>query len=420
MQGDISFARRYRPTSLNNYIGNEGVKETVKRYFRNGRPQSILLTGHSGCGKTTLARLIAKEYLCENRDEESGACDECLSCQAVDEYITTGNSEMLPDLYEVDASESSKKDVDTMLSTMEYPAMNGSWKIYIIDEVHLLSESGMGRLLKSLEEPPEGVLMIFCTTNPEKLLDTIRNRCQLRLSISKPSTKELIGFLQKVCMLEGKDYDIGGLRMVAARADNVTRDSLNNLERVLNTRGSATSEAVSTEFKEVSDKIIFDFYEAYINKDYLGYAGILYQIKTNFGFSSFLTSLTNFTVRGIYILNSVDVEGMSVEEIQSYLKLFKNFSVEDISFILSELRRMDVGDVEANFLAFIYSESKSYSESKVEVKEESVEEERVFRNTNLSKLEEAKLQEGSESLKDELKQVGFADVSEMFQLEQVE
>lgn len=420
MQGDISFARRYRPTSLNNYIGNEGVKETVKRYFRNGRPQSILLTGHSGCGKTTLARLIAKEYLCENRDEESGACDECLSCQAVDEYITTGNSEMLPDLYEVDASESSKKDVDTMLSTMEYPAMNGSWKIYIIDEVHLLSESGMGRLLKSLEEPPEGVLMIFCTTNPEKLLDTIRNRCQLRLSISKPSTKELIGFLQKVCMLEGKDYDIGGLRMVAARADNVTRDSLNNLERVLNTRGSATSEAVSTEFKEVSDKIIFDFYEAYINKDYLGYAGILYQIKTNFGFSSFLTSLTNFTVRGIYILNSVDVEGMSVEEIQSYLKLFKNFSVEDISFILSELRRMDVGDVEANFLAFIYSESKSSSESKVEVKEESVEEERVFRNTNLSKLEEAKLQEGSESLKDELKQVGFADVSEMFQLEQVE
>lgn len=420
MQGDISFARKYRPTSLKDYIGNTDVKETVQRYLKNGRPQSILLTGSSGCGKTSLARLIAKEYLCENRDEDEGSCDECMSCQAMDEYIITGDSEMIPDLYEVDASESSKKDVDNMLTTMDYPAMNGSWKIYIIDEVHLLSESGMGRLLKSLEEPPEGVLMIFCTTNPEKLLDTIRNRCQLRLSISKPSTKELVRFLQRVCMQEGKDCDLGGLRMISARADNVVRDSLNNLERVLNTRGSATSLAVSTEFKEVSDKIIFDFYDAYVNKDYLGYTAILYQIKTKFGFEQFLNSLTNFTVRGIYIMNSVDVEGMSEEEIKSYLKLFRKFSVEDISFILSELRRMNLGDIEANFLAFIYSDFRKDSAPEVKVKEENVSEERVFRNSNLERLEEAKLQEGSKSLQSELKSVGFADVQEMFQLEQVE
>ena len=422
MEENISFARKYRPNTLEKYIGNSEIKETVKRYLKTGKPQSILLTGNSGCGKTSLARLIAKEYFCEDRDPETGACDECMSCETMNDYIKTGNTEMLTDLYEIDSSDKSgKKDIDAMLESMQYPAMGGDWKVYIVDEVHLLSAGAMGRLLKSLEEPPQGVLMILCTTDPDKLLDTIINRCQLKMEVKKPTTSELVNFLRNVCLEESKDYDIPGLRSLVVRAENVVRDSLNNLERVLNTRGSATYNSVNAEFKEVSEKLIFDFYEAFQKKDYLGYVNVLYQVKTKYDFGQFLISLTNFTTRGIYILNSVDVEGLTMEELKSYMALFKKFSIKDISYILSSLRRMNLGDIEANFMAFIYTDNNDKEEDipVVHVTESTVAEEKTLRNSNLQRLETAKLEEGSKSIKSEMEPVGLKDMKGFFTVEKV-
>lgn len=421
MEGTERFARKYRPTTIEGYIGNKEVKETVKRYLKKTMPQTILLMGPSGCGKTTLGRLLAKAYLCEDKTEENEACGECITCQAVDEYIRTGEKDSLPDLYEIVASDNSgKRDVDAMLEQMNYPPMAGDWKVFIIDEIHSLSQNAMERLLKTMEEPPEGVVMICCTTNPEKLLPTILNRCQLKLSITKPSTKEIIELLQKVCLTEGKEYDISGLRMIATRAENVQRDSLNYLEQVLNTRGNAKIDSVSEEFTEVADSIIFDFYKAYIEKDYLRYINVLYKIKTTYTFSQFLSALTNFTVRGIYVLNSIEVEGLSLDELKAYTTLFKKFSIKDLSTILSKLRKLNLGDIETNLIAFIYCDEDDEKEKiEVSVKKEDVQKERVFRNTNMEALETVKLREGAKSVSEQLESVDLKSMSELFQLEKV-
>ena len=283
----------------------------------------------------------------------------------------------------------------------------------------------MGRLLKSIEEPPEYVLMIFCTTNPEKLLPTIRNRCQLKLDITKPSTADIVKLLERVCLEEGKDYNIQGLRMLAVRSDNVVRDALNNIECVLTSRGDATDKSVSEEFREVSDKLVFDFYKSLLEKDYMGYIDVMYTIKTSFSFEQFLISLTNFTKRGIYIINGVEVEGLSVDELKAYTKLFKQIKPTVISTILSTLRRMNVGDIEANFMSFVYADLDGDigKETRVVVaptEGTSVSDETKFRNSNLEKLESAKLSKGSEALVGEMETLGIEDMSDFFDLEKVE
>ena len=420
----LGFARRFRPTTMANYVGNEKNKETIKRYLKGKKPQSILLTGNTGCGKTTIARLLVKEYLCEDRDDEKGACGVCNSCIAVDDYILTGSTEMLPDIHEIDITDKSgKSDIDSILETVEYPSITGGWKVYLLDEVHMASRQAQSRILKILEEPPEDVLFIFCTTDPDKMLDTLKNRCQLKLSIVKPTLVDITSLLKRVCLEESKDYDLEGLRTIASRSEFVIRDSLNNLERVLETRGDAKSTSVNEEFNEISNALLFQFYRAFREKDFLAYMGLLYKIKVSFDFRQFLVSLNNFTMRGIYILNGVDVEGISEDELVSYKELFKSFTTEELSYILSSLRRMDIGDIEANLIGFIYcqNENRVVESSQVNLDTPQVKEgnEYSFRNDVLKQREKDKITSGIKSLEDNMKEVGVSDMGSLFQFEKV-
>ena len=422
MNEDLSFARKYRPSTLEGYIGNEKLKETVKRIMASGKkPQSILLTGNTGCGKTTIARIIESWYICENPGEDGSPCGECLTCCNMKDYIENGNAEMLPDIKEIDVTDKGGKgDMDALIEEIEYPAFGGGWKIYLLDECHAMTMAAATRLLKIVEEPPEKVLVIFCTTDPQKMLETLKNRCQLKLKVVKPNTTELCGLLKRVCASVGKDYDLQGLRMICSRADYVIRDSLNYLEQVINTRGEATGVAVSEEFLEISDNLILDFYTAYINKNYLEYINIMYKIKTTYDFGLFLQSLTNFTTRGIYILNNVNVEGLSEVEITSYLGIFSKFSMEDIAYILSSLKKMSYGDIEANLMSFIYTVSEVKEETpKVVIPSPEVVDESRFMNDNLKALELSKLKEGQASLSSSLEEVGFEDAMSLFNLQKV-
>jgi len=382
---DLSYARKYRPATMKGYIGNDKVKKTAFASLkRNIRPQVILLEGSSGCGKTTFARLLAKEYLCENRDVETGACGCCPNCVALEEYIHTGVTDMLQSVKEINiADQSGKRDIDTVLDDMLIPTFDGEWKVYIFDECHMATPQAQNRMLKIVEEPPENVLILFCTTNPEAMLDTLINRCQLSLHVRKPSVSELGGLLRGVCSAEEVDCDIKGVNFIANRANLTIRKALSYLERVVTERGSAYYEDAISVFEEISDAQIIQFYKKLIGtpeydangnikrhsngtaiykRDILGYVTLLHQIKTSLELKLFVQSLTDFTIKGLYVINQINLDGVSDGELSIYREIFGSFSIEQIASLLHKLTTLRNGDIETELLLLGYTGLLPYRE----------------------------------------------------------
>lgn len=375
---DLSFARKYRPSSVRGYVGNDKVKKTAFAALNKSvKPQVIMLEGASGCGKTTFARILAKEYLCENRDPVKGACGVCPNCVAMDEYIQTGNADMLESVKEIDITDQSgKKDINTVLDDMMIPTFDGEWKIYIFDECHMATQSAQNRMLKVVEEPPENVLIIFCTTNPEKMIETLANRCQLRLHVKKPTVAELGGLLKQVCSLEGVDCDTKGVNFIANRANLTIRKALSYLEEVIANKDSARYVDVIDVFEEISDTQIVEFYKKLIGspvydadgnvkryqngtaiykRDVLGYVTLLHSIKTKMELKSFVRSLIDFTIRGIYVVNQIDLDGVADGELKMYRDLFGSFTVEQMACLINKLTDLGEGDIETKLLQLGYT-----------------------------------------------------------------
>lgn len=355
---NLPFHRKYRPNTLAGYIGNTKLKETVMKSLSCGkRPQVILFYGDSGCGKTTIARLLAKEYSCENRDVNTGACNHCISCETINDYIATGNTDILTNIQEIDITDQNgKRDLNAVLEDMAIPSFGDEWKVYIFDECHMATPALQNRLLKIAEEPPENVLMIFCTTNPEKIIDTLRNRCQLQLHVTKPKVKELASLLRYVCENEGVEYDQKGLEFIANRSELTIRASLQNLQQVVNEQNSAKYENVTKVFEEVSNKLIIDFFKALKSKDVYRYITLLYQIKSKMDLSVFLNELRDFIKRGIYTINGIEQDGIADGELVIYRNLFADLGIQEICTLLDKIMLLDTRNIELELMSLGYTD----------------------------------------------------------------
>lgn len=352
-----TFAREYRPNSLSTYVGNEKVKETLRNTFNRGIfPQVILVIGGTGLGKTTLSRIIMKEYECTNREPGKDACGVCDSCKDFDEYIRTGSTENLPDVEEINVAEqSSKSAVQDILEQRIYEPMHQSRKYYYLDEVHKANNALQSYLLKPIEEPEPHVVYILATTDPDDLLDTIKNRANLVLNIKKPTEIEVARQLGVICEREGIEYEPEAFRLIAVKSDFVFRESLNTLQQIVDGYGRCFADDVAKEFDLATDDIMFRFFDSYLRRDYLGYLSTLHEAKSTSGINGFMDSVMTFISRGIYIINGVDLEGITREEIRKYTDLFSKFRIHDLALILSRLTTISKQkNLEAELMNFIY------------------------------------------------------------------
>jgi len=220
--------RAYRPEVFDEVIGQDHIVRILKNQISQGTvSHAYLFCGTRGTGKTTTARLLAKAVNCTGEGEKPcGRCDNCMA-------IKNGN---FVDLIEVDAaSTNGVDDIRSLRESVNYPPAVGRKKVYIIDEVHMLSSSAFNALLKTLEEPPEAVMFILCTTEPEKLLPTVLSRC-MRMDFRRVPEDSLLERLKKICGEVGAEIDDDALRLIAVNADGSARDGITLLDQCISGR----------------------------------------------------------------------------------------------------------------------------------------------------------------------------------------
>src|SRR5947209_7941222 len=221
-------ARRYRSSTFDEVVGQEHVAQTLKKAIASDRvAHAYLFNGTRGVGKTSMARILAKALNCLSSDkpttEPCGKCDSCLAIARGDDI----------DVIEIDAASNTGVDnIREVIENAQYRPARSRFKIYIIDEVHMLSKSAFNALLKTLEEPPSHVKFILATTEPEKVLPTILSRCQ-RYDFRNISSREIAGHLTEICKNEKIKADDDALLLVAKAGAGSMRDSLSLLDRLL-------------------------------------------------------------------------------------------------------------------------------------------------------------------------------------------
>ena len=227
MSNFVVSARKYRPARFDEVVGQQHVSQTLKNALQNKQlAHAFLFCGPRGVGKTTCARILAKVLNCQNLTEDHEACNECASCKAFNENASFNITELDA------ASNNSVEHIRALIEQVRFQPQQGKFKVFIIDEVHMLSQQAFNAFLKTLEEPPPYAIFILATTEKHKIIPTILSRCQI-FDFRRIQVADIVAHLQEICEKENIQADKDALHIIAQKADGALRDALSIFDRIV-------------------------------------------------------------------------------------------------------------------------------------------------------------------------------------------
>lgn len=336
----LVLARKYRPQTFDEIYAQDHITQILKNTIELDRTaHAYLFTGPRGVGKTSLARIFAKSLNCMENGPTANPCNKCQNCVE----ITNGVS---ADVIEIDgASNTGVEDIRELQKELMYSPANSLYKIYIIDEVHMLSKNAFNALLKTLEEPPQNVIFIFATTEPHKVIPTIISRCQ-RFDFKRIPIPDIVNRLQEICKLEKISIDNEALFMVAKKADGSMRDAQSLMDQVL---AYGKEHIALTDVLSIFGIVHYDIYQRILGfiaqKDTSSIIKLLHDVleKGN-DIQEFIGGLLDYIRNVLLVKVNVDVPAVSETLLKDMHTLSSSFSENDLLYLMSILvkAKMDI------------------------------------------------------------------------------
>lgn len=288
MSDYIVSARKYRPVTFESVVGQQHITSTIKNSIKSGQlAQAFLFCGPRGVGKTTCARILARTINCTHLTDDTEACGECESCRDFN-----NNSSM--NIFELDAaSNNGVDDIRKLISEVQIPPQFGRYKVYIIDEVHMLSTAAFNAFLKTLEEPPAYAKFILATTEKHKIIPTILSRCQV-FDFKRIRNEDIVGHLAHVAQQEHVQYDEDSLQLIARKSDGGLRDALSTFDQLVSfTQGKLVYSHCAEILNELDTNAYLRLVELFKNNDVSG-SLLFYEdiVAKGFDGQRFLTGLS--------------------------------------------------------------------------------------------------------------------------------